>query len=708
MKVLYTFDEDKTNCLARWPHPLHIRTAFLNPETQIGIIELKTCVQAIAAASPEIVAGLGQDYTVYAYDYSEYETPLVGQGMLSWALASASSTPGAPAERSLTMVTGRVSRNVLGLFSGAGGPQETLEVKLRLVPVPTSRQSEYLESMRKYRDVSQMIPPGFDAQVWTTFLHQNPGFMQQAMQQAMPSRSQSPTANSNQAGQYGIEHVQRLLSGETAQTSQTRQPLSRANSSTNVEAMQRLPRLPSPASSIASTAAAPKKRGRKPGPKPKAAKALKNKVEPALDSTDPGYGTGDDGLEEGSSRKRARVMQAEWDGKQDFGKQQDSLRVAASTAASVRIHQPTAFRPGQNAHLSLENQPRAPTPIADLSQKQSRPRLPVSKSNLGSHSMLSEVSSAEPRRAASASDKAPEWSPEKSQAESSPLDIASSPPIFPANSTTQSSPRLPEFPRTFDDSGFMSAAFDDLFDDEELRPLDDDDYAAAAQYSKRPDLPACSGGGHELAQKDNSLPDTHAQSTQQVPEEAQQHSSLDLESYNISGPYTSVDPFPPINVHNSARPSGLTRSQTWSGNDPQHPASDGPPARLSQEHTSRPSSRGRARRQSDTGGHTGVKRKAAIQSRLANSMAAGEVPPFCDHCGAIETATWRKAWSKIHSGTPEHVHLSEDEGAILAWQTLQTDSNGVICLYRIIKKTLLKHDEGFTEMLLCNRKSLPA
>lgn len=643
---------------------------------------------------------------MYAYDYSEYETPLVGQGMLSWALASASSTPGAPAERSLTMVTGRVSRNVLGLFSGVGGPQETLEVKLRLVPVPTSRQSEYLESMRKYRDVSQMIPPGFDAQIWTTFLHQNPGFMQQAMQQLMPSRSQSPTASLNQAGQYGIEHVQRLLSGETAQSNQSRQPLSRANSSTNVQSAQRPSRLPSPASSIASTAAAPKKRGRKPGPKPKTAKILKNKVEPALDSTDPGYGTGDDGLEEGS-RKRARVMHAEWDGKQDFGKQQDSLRVAASTAASVRIHQPTAVRPGQSAHLSLDNQPRAPTPIADLSQKQSRPRLPVSKSNLGRHSMLSEVSTAEPRRAASASDKAPEGSPEKSQAESSPLDIASSPPIFPGNSTTQSSPRLPEFPRTFDDSGFMSTAFDDLFDDEELRPLDDDDYAAAAQYSKRPDLPACSEGAHESAPTENFPSSTHVQSLQQAPEEPQQHSSLEPESHNFSGPYTSNDAFSPINVHNSARPSGLTRSQTWSGNDPPHPASDGPPARPSQEHASRPSSRGRARRQSDTGGHTGVKRKAAIQSRLANSIALGEVPPFCDHCGAIETATWRKAWSKIHSGTPEHVHLSEDEGAILAWQTLQTDSSGVICLYRIIKKTLLKHDEGFTEMLLCNRKSLP-
>ncbi|KFL63055.1 uncharacterized protein TERG_12689 [Trichophyton rubrum CBS 118892] len=134
LKVLYTFDnESKTNCLARWPHILDIQTAYLDETTQVGVIELKTCIQTIVSASPELVAKLGRDYTVYAYDYSEYETPLVGQGMLSWVLASASPTPNAPAHQSKTIVTGRVCKNT-GLF--ARGAQETLEVKLRLVPVP--------------------------------------------------------------------------------------------------------------------------------------------------------------------------------------------------------------------------------------------------------------------------------------------------------------------------------------------------------------------------------------------------------------------------------------------------------------------------------------------------------------------------------------------------------------------------------------------
>src|SRR5437762_6696568 len=125
--------------------------------------------------SPELVAQLGQDYTVYAYDYSEYENPLVGQGMLSWALAAASSTPGSPAHQSRSLITGRVCKNLLGLFSN--GVKETLEVKLRLVPVPTCSQSEYLSSMEKYRAISSIMPTGFNPTEWTNYLQANPGLL---------------------------------------------------------------------------------------------------------------------------------------------------------------------------------------------------------------------------------------------------------------------------------------------------------------------------------------------------------------------------------------------------------------------------------------------------------------------------------------------------------------------------------------------------
>ena len=147
------------------------------------------------------MAKLGQDYTVYAYDYSEYETPLVGQGMLSWVLASSSSTPDAPSK---TMVTGRVCKNVLGLFSK--GAQETLEVKLRLVPVPTVMQSEYLDSMQRYRELSNSIPHGFDPQAWTNYVRQNRDAMDAPTPQQTDRGTASPMDHS------GIERFHQLLS----------------------------------------------------------------------------------------------------------------------------------------------------------------------------------------------------------------------------------------------------------------------------------------------------------------------------------------------------------------------------------------------------------------------------------------------------------------------------------------------------------------
>ena len=50
------------------------------------------------------------------------------------------------------------------------------------------------------------------------------------------------------------------------------------------------------------------------------------------------------------------------------------------------------------------------------------------------------------------------------------------------------------------------------------------------------------------------------------------------------------------------------------------------------------------------------------------------------------------------------MQISEEEGGIVAWQGLTKDENGVINLYRIIKSKVLATDEGFAEILLCNRK----
>lgn len=745
VKVLYSFDnENKTNCLARWPQPLDIRTAYLDENTQIGVIELKTCIQAIVAASPELVAALGQDYTVYAYDYSEYETPLVGQGMLSWVLASSSSTPSAPAHQSRTIVTGRVCKNLLGLFSS--NSQETLEVKLRLVPVPTSLQSEYIESMKKYRDISQMMPEGFDPQAWTLFVQANPAIWQLANK----SRSQSPAVGQGQISGFGIEHVQRLLSGEgyrqrniesqsTQQAKPEPQRLAPQNNNYAIsDAARQIPRMPSPASSIAS-AATKKRRGRPPGPNPR-----KSRVKTATRqaSVDTSYASNDERFEDGPNKKRAKIMQAEWSGNTDFGRQPESLRVAASTAASIRIHQPTAVRPNNSLANSLEGPPRVPTPIADASNRMQRPQLPVPISNLRRESFaIARKDYASPYDPVGANVKLAEsamTSPEASQAESSPVDIASSPPVYRGTSTCPSSPNQTTQARHFEDSGFMSGNIDELFEDDETRPVDDEDLDVAAQYSKRPNLsvlPAQEEPAAQLPEPNTSQQIRDIQQPTAPHEQNQQLHGLqrpDILSRQTHQPYELPQPqqqegnaftvsrkpargaaglsrtassgnlaLPPIHASDPIRPT-LNRSQTWSGRQAPHPASDMTPIPPVMETTERPVPR--LRKGSEIGTGSGVRRKQAIQSKLALSVAAGEMPPFCENCGAIETPTWRKAWVKIHSGTPEHVVISEEEGGIIAWQTLQTDCNGIICLYRIVKKSVLKTDEGFTEILLCNRK----
>ncbi|KAL8683854.1 MAG: hypothetical protein Q9186_000197 [Xanthomendoza sp. 1 TL-2023] len=687
--------------ILQWPQNIDIRTAYLDETTQIGVIELKTCIQAIVAASPELVAKLGQDYTVYAYDYSEYDTPLVGQGMLSWVLASSSSTPAAPALQSKTIVTGRVCKNIMGLFSN-NNTQETLEVKLRLVPVPTCLQSEYIESMKSYRDLSRVMPEGFDAQAWTNFLQANPGILQLASQ----SRTASPAPAMSQKSGVGIEHVQRLMHQNHASPDRSDQnPPHQSDNYSAAEAIEQLPRPPSQASSVQS--AAPPKRGRGRPPKPPhelKGRSRRKPQPPTQASFDVGYGSNDDQQEEGPSKKRAKVTKADYPGSSGFAKQPE-LRVAASTAASVRIHQPTAVRPSTRTASSLEGPPREPTPVAAPSNPISRPSLPARKSNLRCESMIAEETHYESPYPPSDFGKvagSESNSPEDTQAESvnTPADFASSPPAYPASMTALSSPRLPTLPREMD-SGFMSGTIDDLFKDDESRPLDDEDLDVAAQYMRRPELQVLPAS-QKMVEQDSGI-GLHSEKTHQLsaPEHESSHQWQSCmvapdrpklhhtaSSGNLAQPSTfSNDPI---------RPSLLHRPQTWAGHQEDHPTSETMTSAEANSSTSNVRSRKRL------GSGVGARRKNAIQSKLAECVANGETPPFCENCGAIETPTWRKAWIKVHSGTPEHVVISDKEGGVLAWQSLQEDSNGKVCLFRIIKRTLLPDDEGFTESLLCN------
>ena len=685
VKVLYTFDDqNKTNCLARWPQVLNVRTARLDESTQIGVVELKTCIQAIVTASPEIVAKLGQDYTVYAFDYSEYDIPLVGQGMLSWVLSSSSSTQGGPSQQSRAIVTGRVLRNVMGLFGNAAA--ETLEVKLRLVPMPSVSQSEYIDSMKKYRDLSKTMPENFDPLGWTDFLRMNPGVLSQ-----VPSRTQSPTVSSAPVN-MGIEQVRRLFNDGYGQQEGNGQPFhqrrysqtySQASSTFEPEEMRR----GSPAPSMQSTTSQHSRR-----PLSRSASGLSQHdapstaTQPASTGFEDGYVSFDDRGDYGPARKRAKVIRADHPGKKPFGKGPESLRVVASSAASVRnVFQPTAVRPGQNPAHALELPPRAPTPVARAPAQPRRPMLPTSRSYLSHESsypsekddVFQGPTPGDTTSMAGSAVTSPEESRNDS-AGSTPADIASSPPVGREHSMMPpSSPVLPAMRRSpqqpHADSGFVSGALDSLMeepDGNEDRAPDAHDMEVARQYSMRPGLQ-----GEQKPPADPTPEDGKKSETDEAM--AQKLSRLNARRATQRLVRVGSDFAPP-------------------------PTSEAP--RLESEASTGGNANGCGSGRSQAPWDR-EKRRAAVQRKLAQSIEAGEMPCFCDNCGAIETPVWRRAYWRLHSGSRDGVQCSNVEGGVIGIQIVETNPDGSTSLFKIFKKSLLADDQDFQETLLCNRRS---
>lgn len=458
----------------------------MDENATIGVIELKTCIQAIVQCSPELVAKLGQDYTVYAYDYSEYDNPLVGQGMLSWALAASSPTPEAPASQSRQLITGRVCKNIQGLFSN--GVAETLEVKLRLVPVPTVLQSEYVRSMETYREISKAMPVGFDAGEWLAFLQSNPGVGQVA------GRVNTPAPMPSQRSGVSMEVVNQLLSPSLQQTS-----VDPFNVPANTEGAMSNSRPPSPGGKAPSRPAsqASVKRPRKPRAPSK----------PLAGGNTSGYEDGTDGEEAPTTKKRAKITQTNWNSKFSFGTGTDSLRVAASTAGSLRLFRPIAIAPapGGVAGSHLQEMPRAPTPVPQLPSLKTNRSRATSQSMLRRNSIVSQFGESrrqynspyppsdaghDPQDHVRMSIESAMTSPEKEDSPAdTPPDINSSPPVLRRTASARSSPHapsspiLPPMPRT--DSGFMSGDISELFEDNEDGQAAEDDPVVAAKYTRR-------------------------------------------------------------------------------------------------------------------------------------------------------------------------------------------------------------------------------
>ncbi len=517
VKILYSFDQDnKTNCLARFPEVLQIPAVAIDESSQVGVIELKQVLQAIVGASPELISLLSDtDFTIYAYDYSEHDSPLVGQGRLSAALTATTPT-------NKTMITGRVCKNVMGLFSN--GVKETLEVKLRLTPVPKPAQNEYTKSMEGMRSMSPAMSGGFDPNAWNASVQQSKpqqqmndyfnfdgmlggdgmgmgmedgvfgmgsatggsgGGLQMATGAGIPetpsdafpgfnpafavhphsapgSRAGSPMVSSESSSRSDLLRHQSFSGNPSTFMPDQSRPGSRASVRSEVQHSHQRQ---------ASTSSQP----------------------PIQQQTEVYYN------EDGQPRKRAKVQQADWRGRSSFGGRSGDLRVTAATAASMHMHRPIPKKPSAPGS-DLEPPPRVPTPVPQ--RVQMLPQQQISQSN-ARRSMLRQASSADSdfmsdfdnysdAIASSPDDDSPGNSV---TAEGTPVDIPSSPPVFSGMNYAQpSSPGLPSLPPSrMADSGYMSErgfTSSNLPENEEDRSPDAEDYEMAAQYrprSKKPD-----------------------------------------------------------------------------------------------------------------------------------------------------------------------------------------------------------------------------
>jgi hypothetical protein len=774
----------------------------MDETASIGVIELKTCIQAIVQCSPELLSRLGQDYTVYAYDYSEYDNPLVGQGMLSWALAAASPTPGAPAQQSRQLITGRVCKNILGLFTN--GVKETLEVKLRLVPVPTVLQNDYMNTMEKYRGMSQGPSNGFDPNEWSSFLQSNPNISQMTNKISIP-----PNSNIGQREGMSMEVVNQLLNPHLQQQPNM-DPFNQMNTGNKGNADNGNATAggkPKASSRPSSRASVKRPRARKP------------KAAAAAGGNTSGYEEGTDGDDGPAPRKRAKVTKADKNINTPFSGEPDSLRVAASTAGSLRLFRPIAMSPNPQAGAGshLQEIPRAPTPVPQLpNQHIHRDRAP-SQSNLRRDSVISQVEQQTRSHISPYPPLMPEDqvrysiesagpSPERNLSPAdTTIDIGSSPPLMRSRPPSlirssppcPSSPLLPEMPRT--DSGFMSGSLEDLFGEDDETMNNEKEFELPAHNQSRTArrvptpieevhqrfeihevnpgpmdlLPtrmpviehpkhveskaraARSRAGSVMSEdgqvlpplKNINKPSSRRSTVSQSQKESSQRPKSQTPAADPKPAETRVSPYPlpeqqaqqqqeptqtaPAPAAPRSRPasrmmvrtasmgsltlptvpasdpalppSNLQRSQTWS--EVPHPVTEAPMPPVPEMPLMPPMSQN-PNSNAPPYSRTLTAKKASIKQKLELAVANGEMPPFCSNCGAIETSTWRKAWSQEHKGEPGYYEYSDEPGRVTAVIVLTRDEQGKPTSYQLIKKFLLPEEsqDDFKEFLLCNRK----
>ncbi|KAL0943756.1 GATA transcription factor [Colletotrichum truncatum] len=498
LKVTYTFADSGESFLARHPHLLPIQTVPIDDKRTVGMVDLKICAQAVAKCSPELLSDVTRDFAVYAYDYSEPDEPLVGQGLLGWIINNSNDK----------RIIGRATRNPLSVFSN--GVKDILEIKFKLKPVVAMAQPHYENEpkpdhrhsyqrseshmsveIQPTRPVEGALTPSSHAE-WNSFMQSNP----QMGNQQHPARVASPhppqhhndfqqsmqRSNSFSYNAPPLQHQQHILP-------QPQQPMQ------NSEGPNRVAPIPvdtatdtqaNPPSRPSSRASNRSKRS-KPTGRPRGRPRKQPRAENQGNTS--GYEDGTDGDDGPAKKKRATMTQVTSNINTPFGGGPESLRVAASTSGSLRTLRPMGMPTETPMGSHMQEIPRAPTPVPDRGPTVPQAGKAANGSKLRRQSTLSQA--ATPPSQPSFSEVPFALSPSQQDgrspvdseaaspmySEDSPAAIGSSPPVlrtasFVRSSPPASSPILPPMPMPQPaDSGFMSGGMDDLFETEGMKQL---------------------------------------------------------------------------------------------------------------------------------------------------------------------------------------------------------------------------------------------
>ncbi|KAJ6438440.1 hypothetical protein O9K51_09032 [Purpureocillium lavendulum] len=537
LKVHYTFDRDsRINCLARHPHTLQVQTAPIDETLSVGVVDLRACLHAVLDCSPELMSQ-DTDFTIYAVDFTEPSMPLVGHGTLSKALDSFRVNDSHQAPR---MVTGRVTRNVLALFSG--GNKDTLEVRLRfsgsarparlhheamqshdmgMNAQPNmnmqhhSMHMEHQEPEQQYMDrpsEAAMTPLGTSE--WNSLMQSNPqlGHTAQVARVASPVYSQGrapmpnlsdaavrrPLAQSGPNSQFNAPNDQ----GPSGPQPEYQQAMSPA--ANEIQRVAPIPVEPSeqpnrPASRPSSRASSRTRTKRPPTGRPRG----RPRKRPADGHTSGAEEPVTEG-EEAQPKKRAKTTKAtaveSKAPSNPFATGPESLRVAASTSGSLRNFRPLASSNNEAAGNHLQEVPRAPTPVPERGPFGGASGRNQNASKLRRESTLSQQQSyaesrLQPLSPGQEDGRSPESVAVTPFSDGSTPDISSSPPVqrqtsLMRSSPPASSPILPPMPTRAEDeppvSNLANDDMEDLFGEEPAQPTPRDSQPTRSAAGKQP------------------------------------------------------------------------------------------------------------------------------------------------------------------------------------------------------------------------------